>query len=590
MPELAQQPGTIEEALANGRMLLSEQPAAALAQAQAILRAHRGHAPAMRLAAAAHRALGEDQHARRAELSALQAGESDPALQAVAKALGARQFDEASRLAAEHLARWPDDLAAMTMSAEAAIALGVADKGLPLLDEVLERAPDFRPALMLRISALIQMDRLAEAQSAIRAQIEREPSSIAQHQLLSRISSEAGDWEQVVATGEQIVDREEATCDDWVSYGDGLRFAGDKAKALAAYRKALSLEPEHGRAWWSLTDIDTQALGHEDVTAMEAALAVRADEPDHASNLHFALGMVRDKQSDHARAFAQFEAGNALRRKAQPYDARELSEQVDRWIEAFGSPDILPASPPQSDGANPIFILGMPRAGSTLLERALGMHSEIEPLGELAIMPNLAKRLERDHEDIEQAVAQMPPEEIEAVGARYIERASERMTSEAGFFVDKLHMNWKHLAVILRALPQAKVIDLRRDPMDCCWSNYRTLFARGHPAASDLEDIGRFYRDYARQTDHFRRLAPGRVTRVSYERLVDAFEPVVRSVLAFCGLRFEPTCLEFHTSSAPVATASSEQVREPLNRKGIGAWEPYDEWLGPLRKGLGLTA
>lgn len=590
MPELTQQPGTVDEALANGRTLIDQQPAAALAQAQAILRAHRGHAPALRLAAAAHRALGEDQHARRAELSALQAGERDPALQAVARALGTKQFGEASRLAAQHLAKWPDDLAAMTMSAEAAIALGVADKGLPLLEEVLARAPDFRPALMLRISALIQMDRLAEAQSAIRSEIEREPDGIAQQQLLSRISSEAGDWDQVVAMGEQIVARDEATCEDWVSYGDGLRFAGHKQDALAAYRHALSLEPQHGRAWWSLTDIDTRALGDEDVAAMEAALAARAEEPRHAGNLHFALGMVDDRAGQHSSAFSHFEAGNSLRRAAQTYDAGELSQQVDRWIEAFGSSEPLPTSPPKSGDAKPIFILGMPRAGSTLLERALGMHSDIEPMGELTILPNLVKRLERDHEDFEQAVAAMPAEEIEALGARYLERAGERMTSGAGNFVDKLHMNWKNLPVILRALPGAKVIDLRRDPLDCCWSNYKTLFARGHPAASDLEDIGRFYRDYARQTDHFRTLAPGRVTRVSYERLVDAFEPVVRSVLAFCELRFEPACLEFHTSSAPVATASSEQVREPLNRKGIGAWEPYDEWLEPLRKGLGLTA
>lgn len=590
MPELAPQPGTVEEALANGRVLLEQQPAAALAQAQAILRAHRGSAPALRLAAAAHRALGEEQHARRAELSALQAGERDPALQAVARALGAKQFSEASRLAAEHLALWPDDLAAMTMSAEAAIALGVADKGLPLLDEVLVRAPDFRPALMLRISALIQMDRLAEAQAAIRRQIEREPDAIAQHQLLSRISSEAGDWAAVVAIGEQIVTRPEATAEDWIGYGDGLRFAGNKAEAVAAYRQALSLEPQHGRGWWSLTDIDTAALSDEDTAAMEEALLARAGEPEHAGNLHFALGMVRDRQGEHARAFEHFEAGNALRRAAQPYDAAELSRQVDRWMAAFPSGDSLADHPHPSGHPTPIFILGMPRAGSTLLERALGMHSSIEPLGELSIMPNLVKRLERDHQWIEQAVADMPSEEIEALGAHYLDRASERMTRGAPCFVDKLHMNWKHLPVILRALPQAKVIDLRRDPLDCCWSNFKTLFARGHPAASDLEDLGRFYRDYARQTDHFRLLAPGRVTRVSYERLVDAFEPVVRSVLAFCGLRFEPACLEFHTSSAPVATASSEQVREPLNRKGIGAWEPYDEWLGPLRRGLGAPS
>jgi hypothetical protein len=297
--------------------------------------------------------------------------------------------------------------------------------------------------------------------------------------------------------------------------------------------------------------------------------------------------MVRDKRGDHRLAFEHFRAGNGLRRAAQPYDADELSQSVDRWIAAFGDGGNIPGRRARSDEATPIFVIGMPRAGSTLLERALGMHSAIEPLGELAIMPNLVKRLERDHQAIEGPVAAMSADEIEALGARYLERARERQTGDASYFIDKLHMNWKHLPIILRALPQAKVIDVRREAFDCCWSNYKTLFARGHPAASDLGDLGRFYSDYVRQTDHFRELAPGRVTLVSYERLVDAFEPVIRSLLAFCGLRFEEACLDFHTSRAPVATASSEQVREPLNRKGIGAWEPYRAWLDPLREGLG---
>lgn len=584
MSDLSGQAMTADEALAKARSALAEDPAGALRQAQSVLRSHRGHVAALRLAAAAHRALGEDEHAQRAEMSALAASERDPALQSIARMLGAKQFGEASRLAALRLKDAPDDLAAMTMSAEAAIALGVADKALPLLDTVVARAPAFGPARMLRISALIQLDRLADAQAAIRAQMACQGDAISQHRLLGRIASEAGDWDAVVAVGKQITGRNDATGEDWVSYGDGLRFAGKKAEAIVAYRRALLLDPHHGRAWWSLTDIDARALSEDDVTAMETALDKRADDPEHAGNLHFAVGLARDAQGEHKRAFEHFAKGNSLRRAAQPYDPGELSATVDRWIEAF--PAAFDPQPRSNDTPVPIFILGMPRAGSTLLERALGMHSRIEPLGELAIMPNLVKGLERDHDDIPQAVADMDRAEIEAFGARYIERANERMTGDATHFIDKLHMNWKHLPIILRAVPQATVIDLRRDPLDCCWSNYKTLFARGHPAASDLGDLGRFYRDYAHQTDHFRALAPGRVTLVSYERLVGAFEPVLRSVLAFCGLPFEQSCLDFHTSSAPVATASSEQVRQPLNRKGIGAWQPYEKWLGPLRRAL----
>lgn len=593
---LQRQAGTLAQALANGRALLEQQPAAALAQARAILEASPSEAAALRLAAAAHRALGEDDLAGRAELAALRASERDPALRAIARALGNKQFGEASRLAAVRLREVPDDLAAMTMSAEAAIALGLADKAEPLLDTVRQRAPAFRPAQMLHISALIQMDRLAEARTAIEGQIAREPDNIAHHRLMYRIASEAGDHRAAARIGARIVELPQAGVEDWVSYGDGLRFAGRKAEAVAAYRRALSIDPAHGRAWWSLADIESGALDEEDIAAMGKALDERKDDPEHAGNLSFALGMAHDRRGNHQAAFAHFSAGNALRRAAQPYDAGELSAQVDRWIALFATAEHLAADAPREGQPVPIFILGMPRSGSTLLERALGMHSQIEAMGELAIMPNLVKRLSREQEagELERRVAGMSATEIGVLGTRYLERACERQVVQGGkrlpVFVDKLHMNWKHLPVILRALPSARVIDLRRDPLDCCWSNYKTLFARGHPAASDLEDLGRFYRDYVRLADHFRALAPDRVKLVDYGRLVDDFEPTLRGIFDFLGLPFEQACLDFHRSRAPVATASSEQVRQPLNRSGIGRWQPYGEWLGPLRNALGDLA
>ncbi|MFZ9396561.1 MAG: sulfotransferase [Erythrobacter sp.] len=587
--ELKRQAGSLDEALANGRRLLAVDPAAALAQAQAILRAERGNAPALRLAAAAHRARGETNMAERAELAAIAASERDPALQAIGAALASGEFGEASRLAALRLRAVPDDLAALTMSAESAIALGVADKADGLLDTVLQRAPGFVPAQMLRISALIQMDRLAEARAALEQQIERHPGRIDQYRMLSRILAEAGQHAEAAKVSARLVELPDALVEDLVNHADGLRFAGDRTAAIAAYRTALARDPLHGRGWWSLADMDVRQLSSGDVAAMEAALAQRAGEPEHAGNLHFALGIAHDAQQNFAAAFEHFRAGNAMRRAAQPYDAQELSQQVDRWIAEFPSARPLNTARPGHGDPVPVFILGMPRAGSTLLERVLGMHSAIEPMGELTLIANIVRRLGREQaaEELERRVAELSANELDAVRARYFARVQERRPSTSPYFVDKLHMNWKHLPLILRALPHAKVIDLRRDPLDCCWSNYKTLFARGHPAASDLADLGRFYRDYVRLTDHFRSLAPDKVMLVDYQELVGSFEPTIRAVLEFLGLPFEPACLEFHRSEAPVATASSEQVRKPLNREGVGIWRNYEPWLGPLKEALG---
>lgn len=587
--DLQRQPGSLAEALANGRKLLARDPAAALAQAQAILRAERGNPAALRLAAAAHRALGEAQLAERAELAAIAASERDPALQAIGKALGDGEFGEASRLAALRLRAVPDDLAALTMSAESAIALGVADKPEGLLEAVLKRAPGFVPAQMLRISALIQMDRLDEASAALEQQIARHPDRIDHHRMLARILTEAGQHAEAVKVSARIVALPDATVDDRVNHADGLRFAGERQAAIATYRDALARDPMHGRGWWSLADMDARQLSAADIAAMQAALELRAAEPEHAGNLHFALGIAQDAQGQFEAAFGHFSAGNAMRRAAQPYDAEELSQQVNRWLVEFASPQAVTGAQAQPGQPVPVFILGMPRAGSTLLERALGMHSRIEAMGELTVIANIARRLSRDQapEAFEHRIAGLNQAELEAIGTRYQVRVQERRSGAQPVFIDKLHMNWKHLPLILRALPQARVIDLRRVPFDCCWSNYKTLFARGHPAASDLADLGRFYRDYVRLTDHLRTLAPERVMLVRYETLIDQFEPTVRAILEFIGLPFEAACLEFHRSQAPVATASSEQVRQPLNRDGVGIWRNYEPWLAPLREALG---
>lgn len=565
---------------------------AVLAEVQVRLKQSPSDPKLLRSAAAAHRNLGEAAQAQQAEIAAIHHSSTVPALAESAKQMNAQEFGEASRILAEYLQHEPDDLAALTLSAEAGIALGVAYKVLPMLEKVLSRAPGFLRARILYSNALMLTDRLTDALRVIQPVADKRPDDAELVNLLSRIHTERGDYAAATNANRELVRLDGQAPDALTNLGDSLRFDGKREEATAAYRKAIAQDPCHGRAWWSLADLDASALTADDVTQIEQALAQRGDQPEHAGNLHFALGIAHDARGAGEQAFTHFAAGNRLRRLAQPYDAHDITSQVDRYLDALGDNPEPSAHRPDQAEPVPIFVLGMPRAGSTLVERMLGSHSGIEALGELSIVPHMVDRLRQDagEDQLERTVAGLSDAALANMGQWYVARAKERMKTNVGFFVDKLHMNWRHLPLILRMLPQARIIDIRRDAMDCCWSNFKTLFARGHPAASDLSDIGLFYRDYVRQTDTLSRRFPGRIHLQGYEALVDSAENETQSMFSAMGIPFEPQVLEFHLSKEPVATASSEQVRKPLNRKGIDAWKAYEPWLGPLRDALGEFA
>ncbi len=578
--------------IANCLAKLSNDPRGALTDLKTLLGQSPNDPSVLRLAAKVHRKLGEADQAHKAEIAAIHHSGKIPGLTLAAKQMGAQEFGEASRILADYLRQEPEDLAALTLSAEAGIAMGVAYKVLPLLEQVLSRAPSFLRARILYANALLLTDRLSDAQRIIEPIVARRPDDAEVVNLLSRIHTERGDYAGATKANEQLVRIDQGSPDALTNLGDSLRFDGKREEAIAAYRRAIAKDACHGRAWWSLADLDARALTQEDVAQIGEALVRRGDQPEHAGNLHFALGIAEDARGHAEQAFEQFAAGNRLRRIAQPYDAQSITSQVDRYLEALGSNPTPPSHTVDPSEPVPIFVLGMPRAGSTLVERMLGRHSSIEALGELSIVAHMVDRVRNDvgEDKLEQTIAGLGEPALASMGQWYVARAKERMNSKSAFFVDKLHMNWRHLPLILRMVPQARIIDIRRGAMDCCWSNYKTLFARGHPAASDLADIGHFYADYVRQTGTLAQIYPGRIHLQSYEQLVDAIGDQGEAMFAAMAIPFEPQVLEFHLSKEPVATASSEQVRKPLNRKGIGAWKAYEPWLGPLRDALGDLA
>ena len=591
-PPAQVRPGSVAEALANGRRLLKDHPRTALDQAHAILRGDPSDPDALRLAAAAHRALGEPADAERAELAAIHHSKTIPLLAQAAAALDAKQPAEGSRLAAERLKQRPDDLAALTLSAESALAMSLPDKAEPLLRRVLSRLPSFVPARMLLVTSLQLQDKLREALAVLEPVLTARPHDPTALRQRAKIETDLGDHQAAAVTYESLLKAAGDAPDVWITYGDALRFLGRKTDSALAYRRALAIDRRDGQAWWSLVNLDPASTDAEAIEAMETALADRTDEPEHAGNLHFALGGAYDALGRYADAFPHFAAGNALRLAAQPYDPEEIKGQVGRYVEAFRSGSVPERSSMGRRGPAPIFIVGMPRSGSTLVERILGRHPQIEALGELPIMPHIVEAMRRDDPTgpLERRIAALSRNRLDEIAARYLDRSAEHRRSDRPWFTDKLHMNWRHLPLILRALPGARVIDVRRSALDCCWSNYKLLFARGHPAASDLGHLGRFFRDYVRLIDHLEGITPDAILQIRYEDVVDDVDAQTRRMLAFLDLEYDPSCVDFHLSKDPVATASSEQVRRPLNRSGIGSWRNYAPWLEPLREALGPYA
>jgi len=368
-----------------------------------------------------------------------------------------------------------------------------------------------------------------------------------------------------------------------------LRMLARKEESIAAFRRALALDPNNGAAWWGLVNYFPSAVTAADTAALEQALAARDGTAEDGGPLHIALGILADRRGDCAAAFRHIAEGKRLRSQGHPYSSAAASADVDELIATFTA-ERFATSGGVPDEA-PIFIIGMPRSGTTLLEQILGGHSQIEPGGELPIMPRLYERLRRGaDEGYAQRIATMTGDEFSGLGQWYVERSRDYRPLNKPRFIDKLNSNWRHVGLIRLMLPNARIIDLRRDALDCCWSNFKMLFAEGHIASNDQRDIASFYRDYVRMVEAVDAGSPGRILRVRYEDLVDDVESQTRRILAFLGLDFEPECIDFHRSARAVATPSSEQVRRPINRDSVGSAEPYREWLGPMIEELGDLA
>ncbi|MDR6833719.1 MULTISPECIES: sulfotransferase [unclassified Sphingopyxis] len=586
---------THDAALANARRLLAAEPASALAQAEAIIEAVPTSAAAHRLAAHALRALNREQEAQGASLAAVGATIHDEAMVDAALALAENRLPDAEAALRQRLREDATDVAAIRMLAEVAGRIGRYGDAEKLLTRALELAPGFGAARANLATVYYKQNRYAEAAETLDAVLGDDPDNPAHANLKAAALGRIGGYDEAIGLYEQLTRRFPDHAKLWMSYGHMLKTVGRQDESIAAYRHALGVDPGLGELWWSLANLKTIRFDASDRAAMEAAL-VAADPADEARaddrlHLHFALGKAYDDAGDAEPAFRHYAAGNAIRGAQLGYDAADTSAIVDAAIATCTTDFFAERAGAGEPAPDPIFILGMPRAGSTLVEQILASHSAIEGTMELPDIPALALGLGRETQGEGRhwiaALAEAPPERLAEMGAAFLRRTAVQRKTDKPLYIDKLPNNWRYVPLIRLILPNARIIDARRHPLDCCWSNFRQHYAKGQAFSYDLADMGAYYRDYVRLMAHIDAVQPGRVHRVIHEAVLDNPEAEVRAVLAYLGLPFEDACMAFHANVRAVRTASSEQVRRPINRDGVDQWRPYDAWLDPLKTALG---
>ena len=577
---VAQTMTTVGDALAHARKLTVSNPQAALKQARAIIQVEPSIAEAHLILASALRNLGDDTGAKEAEQRALQISRADPVLARIAEYLATDQIAGAERLLELFLNDTPNDPEALRLSARLAKRKGQLERAQVLLRQALQLAPTFTAGSEdLRSLFKAQQGALAAPWSA-----PEEPP----------VGTE--EFNESLAANEKLVAERPADPSNWLSYGHVLRISGRSKESLEAYRRSVELKPTYGDGWWALADLKTFKFASEDIDTMIHALGDDAASRFDRINIHYSLGKAFRDQGDFASSFLHYESANRLKRGLVMYDPESVDQHVSSSEALFTREFFAARTGKGLPTKEPIFIVGMPRAGSTLVEQILSSHSQIEGTEELFDLGLLCEFLAGGHSARLEAppyvdkLAGLPVNDFSALGASYIYTSRSKRNSKRPHFTDKMPANWMHVGLIHLILPNAYIVDVRRDPVSCCFSNFRQNYASGKNFAYDLEELGRYYSDYVRLMAHFDRALPGRVHRVHYEALTTNPEKEVRNLLSYLDLPFEEACLRQHENPRAVKTSSSEQVRQPIYSDSGEEARPYEPWLGPLRAALGDVA
>ena len=502
-------------------------------------------------------------------------------------------YPRAAQLVMAHLRERPDEPRGLAQLGFIAAQTGGLGQAEHFLRKALSKGGKSDDVLRTLASIYSQQERLHVAEAFTRRLIDEEGLADLRG-LRANLLDRMGRHAEAIEIQRTLVDESPESIPPLLSYGYSLRAAGDVEGAIAVYRKAIAIDFEFGEAWWGLAGIKSKILTDQDIALMQQALTIAIDERNIAP-LNFALARAFHDRGDFVRAFEHYREGNRIRAEAIAYQAKALTDEVSE-VERLADSAFMRAMPAEPLGPDrPVFIICLPRSGSTLLEQMLGSHPMIEPVGELPYIPAILRSFMEISSrskplSVPEAIAGMTDQQAAMLGQDYLARARLHRKTERPLFIDKLPQNWSNVLFIKRILPQARFIDIRRPAMDCCFSNFTQSFTAAHASSFALEDIGQCYVDYVRLMRHFDQASPGMIHHVSYASLVENPEPTLRPVLNYLGLEWDEQIRSFHKLDRVVRTPSSEQVRRPLNRDGMEIWRPYSEWLGPLKETLGELA
>jgi predicted Zn-dependent protease len=507
-------------------------------------------------------------------------------------ALAENRVDAAEAMLRRILRETPEDVAAMRMLADALARREAYSEAERLLRQALELTPGYSAARYDLAYLLLTQQKPVDILPLVERLLLLDPNNVVYQQLSASVFSMIGQHAQAIETLGALVAAPNAGYAEWLSYGHELKAAGRSQESIAVYRRTMALDPARGEAYWSLANLKTFRFEAAEIDAIRSVLQREDLKPDGRVDLEFSLGKALEDECRFAESFEHYAAGNALRRKGVNYDAGKISLHVQRSKEIYTQQFFADRVHFGSQVEDPIFVVGLPRAGSTLLEQILASHSRVEGTRELPEMVAIARGLatkngEADEGGVFEALCSLDAVQVAALADRYLAETRIYRRGGAPRFIDKMPNNFLHVGLIHLMFPRAAIIDARRHPIGGCFSAFKQHFASGQLFTYDQVDLARFYRDYVELMAHYDVVLPGRIHRVYYERVVADLPREVHRLLEYCGLPFEDQCLRFYETRRGVQTASSEQVRQPIFAEGVDQWRNFEPWLGPMKEALG---
>jgi tetratricopeptide (TPR) repeat protein len=501
------------------------------------------------------------------------------------------ELTAAEAIVRAYLLKHGDDVEGMRLLARIGMAQDVFDDAEILLAGVLQLAPDYRAARLDYARTLLERHKYLLARQELETLLQLEPRNRQYQTLHATACVGLGEHARASALYRELLAEAPQAADLHLSLAHCLKTLGRRDEAIASYRAAAAARPSFGDTYWSLANLKTYRFTDEEFARMRREEADPATAPGDRCHLCFALGKALEDRGEYAESFRFYERGNALKIAESRYRPELIERNTRMQIQICTREFFERRAGSGCPAGDPIFIVGLPRSGSTLIEQILASHSSVEGTQELADVPRLVVELQGREPETNglrypAVLEEISAADFERLGKKYLDDTRIYRTGKPRF-IDKMPNNFRHLGLIHLMLPNARIIDARREPMACCFSNFKQLFANGQEFTYGLNHIAGYYRTYLELMSHWNRALPGRILRVQHEDVVGDLEGSVRRILDFCGLKFEPECLKFHETERSVRTASSEQVRQPLYRDGLEQWKHFEPWLEPLKHALG---